>query len=233
MKKKSFYMILFDSLLLISCSTTNPTFSGGNSWQFYSSGAKAINTITLDTFQFCDSDRTVMNLTDNNYTHFITSENYNESYAAYNLVRNTLKAIPLQIDSVYFVIADQYILAKIDCRNTIWQPDYEINREIDGKYSTCITEVFGMQRKYIGMPEQGTFWRNLLKLKGNKCVLCVDRAVIRSQPVAIIYIIQTEGKGYPYGNHWTVTKFENTQILGGILDYYQKITGRIIDQNTR
>ena len=85
------------------------------------------------TFQFVEGYRTEDNLTGDSVIHFVTADNYNKHYSAYGLITKVLKSIPQQIDTVYFAIADQFLVLRLKEENTAWIPNYEIREVENGK----------------------------------------------------------------------------------------------------
>ena len=163
--------------------------------------------------------------------HFVTADNYNKHYSAYGLITKVLKSIPQQIDTVYFAIADQFLVLRLKEENTAWIPNYEIREVENGKRPIWNIEAIGMGQSNLVKPSGNIIWRNLIKYGKNKFVVCVDRMIIKGKFVGIVYIINSSRKGYPRGMNWDVTKFVNIQSLGQVLEHDKKISEKILETN--
>lgn len=77
----------------------------------------------------------------------------------------------------------------------------------------------------------GVYWRNYIKLKRQKCVLCVDRMVLKGVPYAIIYVMQSERRGLSLCYKFDVTQFSSLQSLSYSMDHFSKLSDIILDGN--
>lgn len=88
----------------------------------------------------------------------------------YSLIQKSIRAIPSIIDSVYFIVNDTYLVAKLKPEHIQWRADSE-DRKDDNKYVSHGMHVYG-QPKILGAElPKGVIWRNLVRL--NKSMSCV------------------------------------------------------------
>lgn len=226
-----FFALILTCVFVAGCGSIAPIFSNASDWVFYSAGAKAVSYDGKGTFQFVEGYRTEDNLTGDSVIHFVTADNYNKHYSAYSLITKVLKSIPQQIDTVYFAIADQFLVLRLKEENTAWIPNYEIREVENGKRPVWNIEAIGMGQSNLVKPSGNVIWRNLIKYGKNKFVVCVDRMIIKGKFVGIVYIINSSRKGYPRGMNWDVTKFVNIQSLGQVLEHDKKISEKILETN--
>lgn len=163
--------------------------------------------------------------------HFFVTDKNAQTYPFDKYMREKLKSVPLEIDTVCFILANQYVVVKLGGQRKKLEPDMEnVKNMITGDYSRYVKTSYSMPNTNM-LPSKGEYWRNYIKLKRQKCVLCVDRMVLKNVPYAIIYIVQTEGRDMPFCSKYDVTDFGSIQVLSDVLDYYNGLSDIILDGN--
>ncbi len=226
-----FFVLILTCAFFTGCGSVAPVFSNASDWAFYSAGTKAVSYDGKGTFQFVEGYRTEENLTGDSAMHFVTADNYNKHYPAYGLITKVLKSIPQQIDTVYFAIADQFLVLQLKEDNPVWVPNYEIREDENGKRPIWNIDAIGMGQSNLIKPSDNIIWRNIIKYGKNKFIACVDRMIIKGKLIGIVYIISSSRKGYPRGMNWDVTKFVNVQSLGQVLEHNKRISEKILETN--
>ena len=225
--------IIFCNLLMAGCGSTELIFMSEESWKFTPNGVTAVNELLGEEYQFCDWGSYEQNLVDTCDAHFVAKETFNKSYCCYKFINRVISSVPLDIDTVYFVAADRFVVARLCKQQAIWKPDYDFQKNEEGKYVSWCTESRGYGETYSTVPQTGHYWRNLIKLSRLECVVCVDRFIINNKLMAVMYAIPSDSSELPYGCHWTTTRFSNCQLLADILKSYSSVTERIIETNTK
>ena len=176
-----------------------------------------------------------------NYTggytlNFINQSNFNNRYAAYDLIKASISQLPfkqasanyhLRTRRVEFVSADKFIILSFNNEKQEWAPNYSLN--IKGDCVVELADEWNSKRKL----QIGDFWRNLIISPSKKRVLCVDRLMLKGNFYAIVYIIQADKKNYPSLLYiiGMVTQPEMLPRIGKTLEGFTDITRRIIIAN--
>ena len=224
MRKGGALPIVVASLLLLAgCSTSKmPPFATASRWTLdgneVSSAVRGMSINFGGTSPFALS-----NMSDGDYDlHFITSDAQYQAYATHckRYINSVIKQIPLKIDSLELVLADQFVVftpsANSQCR-----PD--LIRRADGAEIVC--DVLDNAKGTFSQPHD-EIWRNVVFNNGQHLFLVVDRLVKNGKPIAIAYIIQGDDKHVPFSGtyHYDVTSRRNTQPVGEQMRWLLDIT---------
>ncbi len=146
--------------------------------------------------------------------HFITSK---EGFNAYDpkcakYLADVVKQIPLKIDSIEVILADQYLILSTNA-NSAWEPDYV--RRADG----AILTVQANPVQSLVQP-QDELWRNLIINKSKHQIIVVDRLIKNNRHYAIAYVLQSESKSSPLSRNiqYDITSARNIQSTGTMLE---------------
>ncbi len=146
--------------------------------------------------------------------HFITSQDgfnaYDPKCAKY--ITDVLKQIPLKIDSVEVILADQYLILSTNATSA-WEPDYV--RRADG----AILTVQANPVQSLRQPHD-ELWRNLIINKSKHQIIVVDRLIRNNRHYAIVYVLQSESKSSPLVRNiqFDITGERNIQSTGTMLE---------------
>lgn len=219
---KNSIVIMLAALLLSGCANSNFDFTDSSELSIQENPYEIINSKTNIKYPLREV------LLSPNYTggyklNFINQSNYNHQYAAYDLIKASINQLPFKNKRVEFVFADKFMVLRLDKDNHEWAPNYSLN--IKGDYVVELPGEWNSNRKL----QNEDFWRNLIISPSKKRVLCVDRVMLKGNYYAIVYIIQSDKKSYPFPAlyHWDATQPEllpNTWItLEGFADMTRKI----------
>lgn len=146
--------------------------------------------------------------------HFITNQSdwnrYDPICAKY--MKGVLKSIPLKIDSIEVILADQYMILTTDVNNR-WKPD--MVRRADGvKVAAQANPVESLVQPHDEL------WRNIVFNDKMQQVIVVDRLIKNGRHYAIVYVLQSEKKGLPWAItfQYDVLDRHNAQFTGSYLD---------------
>jgi|WetSurMetagenome_2_1015567.scaffolds.fasta_scaffold146812_2 hypothetical protein len=226
---KSYKYILI-SVLLCGCSTTKINFAKQNQWTFNRSKCEVTDSANRMTFTFkLKEQERIANLSNcSDSLNFVTSEkDFNQGYKCTDYIRSVLRDVPINTDSICYILADHIVVFKCNSKNDIWKPDYILTR--DGNFF-CTS---GDNTKGKIQDEGNELWRNLIVQRKDRRIICVDRFYLRNKCIGIIYIIQADHKKWPYCGtcHWNVTDPHCLEMAGNILDYDKQISRNIWDKN--
>ena len=147
--------------------------------------------------------------------HFITSQEAFEQYdpACREFVEEVLKSIPMKIDSIEAIFADDIIVLTPN-KWSEWRPDYFCMHDS----STWVEQAWPLGNLVLPHDQ---LWRNIIINKKKHQILTVDRFVKNGQHFAIVQIYQSKNKKVPWTNCYTVdfTNPRNIQHVGGVLNY--------------
>ena len=215
--------------LVSSCSKNKALFSKG-SWMLDSKHCLVLGKNSGTMFQY-DLPNKQKNMNSENLSdHIISEENGLKSSPRYQIIQRSLRAIPVHIDSICFIVNDTYIVATLDSKHVKWLSDYESWKYL-GKYTFYGNHIYGRVQKEIPQLSKGLIWRNLIKVSKYH-IVCVDRVKIEGKHLAIIYIILSDRKGKTPGALWDVGRFENLELLSPIIDHKRKMTEKTIELNS-
>ena len=146
--------------------------------------------------------------------HFITSQ---EDFDAYDpkcakYFTDVLKQIPLKIDSVEAILADQYLILSTSATSA-WEPDYV--RRADGAVLTVQANPVQSLRQ-----PHDELWRNLIINKSKHQIIVVDRLIRNNRHYAIVYVLQSESKSSLLVRNiqFDITCERNIQSTGTMLE---------------
>ena len=152
--------------------------------------------------------------------NFITRQTgfnaYNPKCAKY--VADVVKRIPLKIDSINVIVADEFLILSPNVVNA-WEPDYV--RRADG----AVLTVQALPVESLVQPHD-QLWRNLIINKKKRQIIVVDRLVSNGKHYAIVYILQSECKSSPFVRNtlYDITDPRNIQSIGTHLDALMEIS---------
>lgn len=191
-----------------------PSFGTGTGWTLQG------NTVANRYLQVdFGGDDILANASDGSYDlHFVTSQ---EGFNAYDskctgYLTDVIKHIPLKIDSIDVIFADQFLILSPNVINA-WEPDYV--RRADGGILT----VQAHPVESLVQPHD-QLWRNLVVNKAKRQITVVDRLVKNGRHYAIVYVLQSESKSSPYAINYQfdITDPRNMQSIGTQLEALMK-----------
>ena len=204
-------------LCLASCAKYQmPPFGTGAGWTLQG------NTVANRDLQVdFGGDGILANASDGGYDlHFITSlagfNAYDPKCVSY--LTDVIKHIPLKIDSINVIFADQFLILSPSVINA-WEPDYV--RRADG----AILTVQAHPVESLVQPHD-QLWRNLVIDKAKRQIIVVDRLVKNGRHYAIVYVLQSESKSSPYAINYQfdITSPRNMQSIGTQLEALMQIS---------
>ncbi|MBR1883053.1 MAG: tetratricopeptide repeat protein [Muribaculaceae bacterium] len=207
-------------VFLASCSSHRlPPFATSSRWTLDGSTTSSATRDMAINFGG-ENSSLLTNMSDGDYElHFITgTEQFDAEYNDFckNYITSAIKQIPLKIDSMEFVLADQYIVFTPSIANW-WAPD--LARLDDG--TELVAEA---NPRPSDVQPHNEIWRNFVFDNKRHRILVVDRLVKDGKHLAIAYIVQSEDKHVPFSSilHYDVTLRRNIQPAGeymrGLLD---------------
>lgn len=227
---KRLLIICLSVLFLASCSTYDlPPFASEGRWELQ--GNAVVNRTDNMMIDFGGGNVFPMsNASDASYDlHFVVNREQFNSYdpAVAEYLKDVLKAIPLRIDSVELILADQYMVLSTSLFN-YWKPDYI--RRADG--SQHVVEANPVTSEIQPHDE---LWRNLLFDSKKRQIVVVDRLIKNGKHYAIVYIMQSEKKGIPFATpfHYNILDRHNIQPVGGHLEHLLGISINALNSSVR
>lgn len=218
--KRILYLLLLIGSLTGCSSYQLPPFAGDGKW--FLRDYSAVNVVDSMKIDFSGKNRTIIaNASNGDYDlNFIVSkqefDSYNPAWTKY--LKDIVKSIPLKVNAVEFIMADQFLALSIDKISNL-APDYV--RRADGAW-------FVAQANLIENTVQPAdeIWRNLLFDKGKRQILVVDRIIRNGKNYAIVYVMQSEKKGIPFATpfHYDILDPHNMQSVGVHLEYLLTIS---------
>ena len=219
MKRLLFYSFIL-VLALTSCSTRQmPPFSSS---QWALEGNVAVSSSYGMAVDFGGrSSSIITNASNGGYDlNFICSDVQWADYDVFckHYITSVLRKIPLAVDSVGFVLADQFLMVEPNA-SQVWLPD--MVRQSDG--TELITKVFPPSS--MVQPDD-EIWRNVLFDNSLRRIIIVDRLVRGGRPLALVYLLQGETKRVPFSSvfHYDVTDRRYTQQVGEHMRYLLDIS---------
>lgn len=215
MSKHIHYWVLL--LCLASCAKYQmPPFGTGAGWTLQG------NTVANRDLQVdFGGDGILANASDGGYDlHFITTQAGFNAYdpKCVSYLTDVIKHIPLKIDSINVIFADQFLILSPSVINA-WEPDYV--RRADG----AILTVQAHPVESLVQPHD-QLWRNLVIDKAKRQITVVDRLVKNGRHYAIVYVLQSESKSSPYAINYQfdITNPRNMQSTGTQLEALMNIS---------
>ena len=153
----------------------------------------------------------ITNMSDGEYDlHFITGDEQFQACDPYcrEYIASAISKIPLIIDSLQLVLADQFIVFTPNLYSR-WMPDFV--RQSDG-----VELVIEANPRAEAIQPHDEIWRNFIFDNKRHRILVVDRLVKNGKHLGIVYIMQGEDKHVPFsGNfHYDITARRNIQPVG-------------------
>ncbi|MBO4813725.1 MAG: hypothetical protein J5523_02065 [Muribaculaceae bacterium] len=141
---------------------------------------------------------------------------YDPALAQY--IADVVKQIPLRIDSIEVILADQYLILATNPINR-WLPDF-VHRA-DG--SQMVVEANPVDSDIQPHDE---LWRNFIFNDKKHQMTVVDRFVKHGKHFAIVYVLQSAKKGIPLCHtfNFNVSNRQNIQFVGTYLEALMQIT---------
>ncbi len=213
-------------LLFTGCVSSNFKFIDSSELNIQENPFEVINSKTNVKYPLRE-DLLSPNYTGGYKLNFINQSNFNNQYAAYDLIRTSINQLPFKDKRVEFVCSDKFIVIRLDNEVHEWAPNYSLN--IKGE---CIVELADEWNSNRKLQSDG-FWRNLIISPSKKRVLCVDRVMLKDNFYAIVYVVQADKKGYSFPTlyHWDVTQPEMLPNIWITLEGFADITKKIIEAN--
>ena len=227
MRKYLYFIFLF---FLASCSTCQlPPFGTQDKWRLRDGAALNLtDSIMID---FTGKGSTILaNSSNGDYDlNFVVNkegfDGYSLAYARY--LKDIIKSLPLKIDSIEVILADQYLVLSTSAADNL-MPDYI--RRADGA-------KFLVQANPIASTVQpdDELWRNLLFDNKKGQILVVDRIIRNGHHYAIVYVLQSEKKDIPHVSpyHYNLLDCRNMQFVGTHLDYLMDISFNAINSKVQ
>lgn len=229
MSREVFCLVLALLVVLSSCSTNKLVFSD-RTWEHDQQRCLIIDKARASIYQYESPERRKRTYQRNTVDRITTRGDWSKAYPMYSLIQKSIRAIPSIIDSVYFIVNDTYLVAKLKPEHIQWRADSE-DRKDDNKYVLYGMHVYG-QPKILGAElPKGVIWRNLVRLN-KKHVLCIDRLIVRGEATAIIYLIVSGKMGKHRGVFYDVAVFENTELLASILNWHRETSVQTLELNS-
>lgn len=211
MKIVKFIAISSMTLLLASCAKhVMPPFASTPHWVL--DGNVASSTVHDMAIDFGGGNTfPITNASDGEYElNFIatTKQFTNYDIVCQNYITSAISQIPLQIDSIEFVLADRYITFTPNVTKG-WMPD--LVRQADG--TELVAEA---NPRSSTIQPHDEIWRNYVFDTHLHRIIVVDRLVKNGKHIGIAYIMQSENKHVPFAStyHYDVTQRRNTQPVG-------------------
>ena len=161
--------------------------------------------------------------------NFITSQAqfnaYDTKIARY--ITDAVKQIPLKINSINIVLADQFLILTTNPSNT-WEPDYV--RRADGSVLTVQANPLAS----LVQPHD-ELWRNLIIRQNKHQIIVVDRLIKNGTHYALVYILQSDSKSSPYSRvfQFDITNPRNLQSTGTLIDGLMQTSVNSLEGNVK
>lgn len=219
-------VVILAVLLFTGCANSNFRFIDSSELSINENPFEVINSKTNVKYPL-RKDLLSPNYTSGYELNFINQSNFNNQYAAYDLIKSSINQLPFKDKRVEFVSADKFIVLRLDNENHEWMPNYSLNIKGD-----CVVESADEWNSYRKL-QSDDFWRNLIISPSKKRVLCVDRVMLKGNFYAIVYVMQADKKGYPFSTlyHWDVTQPEMLPNIWITLEGFADMTKKIIVAN--
>ena len=208
---KSLFTSMITMLMLCGCSAGKlPPFASAQAWTL--DGNKAVSSAHDLTINFGGKDVfPITNMSDGGYDlNFITGDAQFQAYdpRCKEHIASAIRQIPLNIDSLEFVLADQFIVFTPRVANS-WMPD--LVRQADG--TELVVEA---NPRTSTVQPHDEIWRNFIFDGKRHRILVIDRLVKNGKHIGIVYLMQSEDKKVPFSStiHYDVTAPRNVQPVG-------------------
>ncbi|MBO4870440.1 MAG: hypothetical protein J5565_00460 [Muribaculaceae bacterium] len=157
--------------------------------------------------------------------NFITSKALFNAYdpSCAKLMTDVVKRIPLKIDSIDVMLADQFLILSTSVTSK-WKPDY-IRRGDGAFYVTQANPIETLVQPH------DEIWRNLIFNKKEHQIIVVDRLVQRGKHYAIVYVMQSERKNTAICYQYDITDPQNVQAVGTQLESLLSISIKALEKS--
>ena len=212
---RRFLLTLLVAGCLAGCSGYRlPPFAQAGLWQ--RQGNAVLNAAGDVRIDFAEPGALLANASNGDYElNFVVSQadfdRYDAAWAKY--LTDVLRAIPLRIDSIDLILADQYAVLSTNAINA-WRPDYV--RRADGAWLVAQANPTASS-----VQPHDELWRILVFDSKKHQIVVVDRMVKRGHHYAIVYVMQSERKGIRHRTrfHYDILDRRNVQAVGTHLEY--------------
>ena len=221
MKRRLSQLLMILTLVLASCSKqVMPPFGMHSDWTLQGNAVSSIaNGLAVDFGS--KSSSAITNAGNGSFElNLIQSRDdynrYDPALARY--MADVVKQIPLRIDSIELILADQYLILATNPINR-WLPDYI--RRTDG--SQMVVEANPVDSDIQPHDE---LWRNFIFNNKKHQLTVVDRFVKHGKHFAIVYVVQSAKKGIPLKHtfNFNVCNRQNIQFVGTYLEALLQIS---------
>lgn len=224
MRKSLYYISL--ALCLAGCARHSmPPFSISGDWSLQN-GTVHNEDITLD---FAENGSLANAFNGEYELNFVTSQlkfnAYDSKCSEY--LCDVVKQIPLEIDSINVILADQFLILTIDAANE-WEPDYV--RQADGMVMTVQANPVNTL-----IQPHDELWRNLIINKSKHQIIVVDRLIKNDKHYALVYVLQSDSKGSPFTRciQYDITNPRNIQSVGTLIDGIMNISVNAFESDVK
>ena len=224
MKKHLFFIPM--ALCLAGCASyTLPPFGTSGDWSLQNSTVHHKD-ITMDFAEI----GSLANAFNGEYDlTFVTSQSKFNAYDAKcsRYLSEVVKQIPLEIDSINVILADQFLILTINAASK-WEPDYI--RQADGMVMTVEANPINT----LIQPED-ELWRNLIINKSKHQIIIVDRLIKDDRHYALVYVLQSDAKGSPVTRciQYDITNPRNIQSVGTLTDGIMNISVKALESKVK
>jgi hypothetical protein len=238
MKNLKKFILIGLTVPLISCSSLKELpFSRYSQWNLNRESGEITNTADSTIFSFYNPKQIGEELVNREKCDygapFITSTNYDKENIFSKYIAECLKSIPCHIDSIWFVLNDEYIVFEFT-EDQILFPHYEFYE--DGRFYGLLTENSLTQQKQKQFKQTpNIIWRNIVFSKRAHRLIAIDRLIIGNKHIGIAYILQSKIDRYPFCAYclWDVTDFRNVEMMGIVLDKYKNASINNLKRNKK
>ena len=223
---RKFLYIILVAMSLASCARYRlPSFGTSNDWKLQG-GTVSNKDLSAD----FGGNGILANAGNGGYDlNFITSQmqfNACDTKIA-RYITEAVKQIPLKIDSIDVVLADQFLILRTNPINA-WKPDY-VRRQDGAVLTVQANPVSSLVQPHDEL------WRNLVINKNKHQIIVVDRFVKNGTHYAIVYILQSESKSSPFTRvvQFDITNPSNLQSTGTLIDGLMQISANALEGNVK
>lgn len=217
---KHLFIIAIAAFCLAGCARYQMPSFGSDSWRLQ--GNSVINDNVGMKVDFGGkSTFPIANASNGSYDlNFIVDKDGFDRYnpACVSYIKDVLNKIPLTINTVDVILADQYMILTFSGGER-WIPDYV--RDADG--TVFVTEANPISS---GVQPSDELWRNLLFDAKKRQIVVVDRLIKGGKRYAIVYVLQSEKKGVPFSitTQYNLFNIHNIEMVGTYLDSLLQIS---------
>ena len=203
------------AVALVGCGNYHlPPFAGSGNWRVVDNHAQSEH-LGIDIDFGNGSTFPIANARNGQYDlNFITDDASFDNYdmVCRNYVATMLRQLPMPIDSLDFILADRYVVARTGVL-TQWVPHMICNA--DG--ARLVAQA---HPRSTAVQPHDELWRNFVFDKKMHRIAIVDRFVKNGRHMAIIYILQGNNRKVPFAGMCDFDIFDrcNTQAVGSMME---------------